>query len=62
MDVSAIEIDEFARQLMSAHGDKAILEAAERARRSESQNQPEQAHVWRSVANKLKAMRGPHAS
>ena len=58
----AIEIQEHARKLKDAHGDKAILEAAEKARELEEAGDREQAKNWRRIEAALMQMRGPHAS
>jgi hypothetical protein len=58
----AIEIQEHARKLKDAHGDKAILEAAEKARELEEAGDREQAENWRRIEAALMQMRGPHAS
>ena len=55
-------IAEYARQLMEAHGDRAIAEAAQRAVACEQQNNKEEAKTWRHVEAALKALRGPSAS
>ena len=55
-------ITEYARQLMEAHGDRAIAEAAQRAVACERQNDKEGAQTWRHVEAALTTMRGPSAS
>jgi hypothetical protein len=55
-------ITEYARQLMEAHGDRAIAEAAQRAVACERRNDKEGAQTWRHVESALKEMRGPRAS
>ncbi len=57
-----IEIQEHARKLLDAHGDKAVLEAAEKARELEEAGDREQAENWRRIEAALMQMRGPHAS
>ena len=54
-----IVIAEYARQLREAHGDRAIVEAAQRAVRCEERNKKEDARTWRRVEAALKVMRGP---
>ena len=44
-----IEIQTYARQLLEAHGVKAIAEAAQRAAASEKSGNKEQAEIWRRV-------------
>lgn len=55
-------IHEYARQLLEARGDKAVAEAANRARSCEQRGEREQAETWRHVEAALKIMRGPSAS
>jgi hypothetical protein len=57
-----IEIQDYARQLLEAHGEQAVVEAAQRACACEEKGQAEQAETWRHVEAALKLMRGPHAS
>lgn len=56
------EIHDYARQLLEAHGEKAVAEAAQKASAHEKQGNSEQAQNWRHIEAALKAMRGPHAS
>ncbi len=55
-------IQDYARQLLEAHGDKAIVEAAQKARAFEEQGNGEEAMTWRHVEAALKLMHGPHQS
>jgi hypothetical protein len=54
-----IEIQEYARQLLEAHGAKAIAEAAQKAAASEKRGDKEQAETWRRVEAALMLMHGP---
>lgn len=56
------EIQEYARQLLAAHGAKAIAEAAHKALAFEKQGDKEQAETWRRVEAALLLMRGPRAT
>jgi len=56
------EIQEYARQLFAAHGDKAIVEAAQKAHSFEEQGSTEEAKTWRHIEAALKLMRGPKQS
>jgi hypothetical protein len=47
-------ITEYARELMDAHGDRAIAEAAQRAIACERQDDKEGAETWRHVESALK--------
>lgn len=53
------QIYDYARQLLEAHGDRAVAEAAQQARKFEEQNDKEQAQTWRHIEAALKLMRGP---
>jgi hypothetical protein len=56
------EIHDYARRFVGAHGEKAELEAAQRAAQCERQGQKDQAVDWRRIQAAIKEMRGPHAS
>jgi len=56
------EIQDYARQLLEAHGDKAVAEAAQKASALEKQGDREQAETWRHIEAAMKLMRGPNAS
>lgn len=62
MKMQEIDIHDYARQLLDAHGDKAVVEAAQKASALEQQGQTEQAETWRHIEAALKLMRGPHES
>ena len=62
MRMEEIEIYDYARQLLEAHGEMAVVEAAQKARSFEEKGQTEDAETWRSIEAALKLMRGPHAS
>lgn len=55
-------ISEYARQLMDAHGPRAIAEAAQRAVQSERMKDEDEAQTWRQVEAALKGMQGPLVS
>jgi len=55
-------INEYARQLLEAHGDRAVAEAAQRAVACEQRKDKEEAKTWRHIEAALKLMRGPIAS
>ena len=55
-------INDYARQLMDAHGQRAIAEAAQRAALSERNKDDDEAKTWRRVERALKSMCGPIAS
>jgi hypothetical protein len=56
------EIQDYARQLLEAHGDKALVQAAQKGRSFEEQGNAEEAKTWRHIEAAIKLMRGPHAS
>lgn len=56
------QVMDYARQLLEAHGNRAIAEAAQKASALEQQGEREQAKTWRRIEAALKLMSGPHAS
>jgi hypothetical protein len=60
--MQAMEIQEHARKLRDAHGEKAAAEAAQKARSYEHQGEAEQAKDWRRIEAALRQMQGPHAT
>jgi len=60
--MQAIEIQEYARQLLEAHGDKAVVVAANKARSFEEKGNRKEAETWRQVEKALKLMLGPRQS
>jgi len=60
MNMGKIDIQDYARQLLEAHGDKAVAEAAQKASTSEKEGKTESAETWRRIEAALKLMRGPH--
>ena len=56
------EIQDYARQLLEARGDKALVAAAQKARSFEEKGHAEEAKTWRQIEAAIKLMRGPHAS
>ena len=57
-----LDIQDYARQLLEAHGNKAVAEAAQKALALEEQGKLEDAESWRRVEAALKLMIGPHQS
>ena len=47
MKMGEIDIQDYARQLLEAHGDKAVAEAARKASTSEKEGKTEDAETWR---------------
>jgi hypothetical protein len=62
MRMPETEIHDYARQLLEAHGDKAVAEAAQKAAAFEKRGDTEQAETWRHIEAALMLMRGPHVS
>ena len=62
MRMQEIAIQDYARQLLEAHGDKAVAEAAQKAVSFEKQGNNEEAETWRHIEVAIKMMRGPHLS
>ena len=58
----ATVIQEHARKLLAAHGNKAIAEAAQKAQAYEQQEDLEEAKTWRRIEAALREMQGPRAS
>jgi len=57
-----IEIHSYARQLLEAHGAKAIAEAAQNAIDLEAKGEAELAKDWRHIEDAMRLLRGPHQS
>jgi hypothetical protein len=57
-----IEIHDYARQLLEAHGARAIADAALNAIEVVAMGEVELARTWRHIEDALKLMRGPHES
>jgi hypothetical protein len=62
MSTSNVDLQDYARRLFDAHGDKAVAEAAQKARALEEQGQREDAQTWRRIEEIIKETLGPHQS
>ena len=62
MMMGELKINDYARQLLEAHGRKAVVEAAQKAYSYGEKGKTEEAETWRRIEAALKFMRGPHAS
>jgi hypothetical protein len=62
LNMLAIEIQEHARKLHDARGDKAVVEAAQKAKALEQQGRADAAQDWRRIEAALRELQGPHAS
>lgn len=56
------KIADYARALYEAHGSKAEVEAAQRARKSEDAGKTEEAETWREVRKAINELRGAYES
>ena len=57
MEMRESEIIDYARRLLSAHGDKAEAEAAQKVRELEEQNETEQVEDWRKIRAAITELR-----
>lgn len=57
-----LDIHSCARELLEARGAQAIVEAAQKAVKFETEGDEEQAKTWRRIESAMKIMRGPHQS
>ena len=62
MRMREIDVHDYARQLLEAHGDGAVAEVAQKACACEQKGEAEDAESWRRIEAAMKLMRGPHAS
>jgi hypothetical protein len=62
LNMREIDIHDYARQLLAAHGDRAITEAAQKAIELEREGKNEEAETWRHIEAAMKAMHGPHVT
>lgn len=60
--MNATQIQDYARQLLEAHGAKAIAEAAQKAAACQKAGDKEHAETWRRVEAALIQMHGPRQS
>jgi hypothetical protein len=60
--MDATQIQEFARRLREAHGDRATVEAAQKAVVYERAGDHAEAETWRRIEAALLLMRGPRQS
>jgi hypothetical protein len=62
MKIQEIDIQDYARQLLEAHGAHAVVEAAQKACAFEMEGKKDDAEIWRHIEAAMKLMRGPHES
>jgi hypothetical protein len=60
--MTAVEVQDVARRLMAAKGDRALIEATRRAAQSIEAGKSSAAQDWRRVADAIALMRGPRAT
>jgi len=60
--MKAVDIQEYARKLLNAHGDKAEYEAAQKAHQFKQEGDEKQAEDWMKIRKAIHQMRGPHES
>lgn len=58
--MDAIKTTEYARALLSAHGDKAAAEAARKMRACQDAGRTDEAEDWKRIRLAISEMRGPH--
>ena len=56
------EIHDYARRFLGTHGDRAAVEAAQKAAECEKFGDKLRADDWRRIQAAIKEMRGPHVS
>jgi hypothetical protein len=59
MKMGEMEIHEYARQPLEAHGEMAVVEADQKACSCEERGQTAEAETWRHIEAVLKQMPGP---
>lgn len=57
--MDAIQVTDYATRLISAHGDKAIVEASEKMRACEADGRTGEAADWHKIRDAIHRMRGP---
>jgi hypothetical protein len=57
-----VHIDDYARRLYAASGDRAEYEAAQKARDCAARGAEDEASQWRKVRERIRILRGPNAS
>ena len=56
------EVHGMAKKMLTAHGDRAGPEAAQKAAALEAEGKTEEASLWRRVQASISEMRGPRAT
>jgi hypothetical protein len=60
--MEASKVTEYARALYEAHGDKAEVEAAQRAKQHDNAGEEKEAANWRAIRAAISEIRGAHQS
>ena len=60
--MDAVEMKAHGKKLYEGHGEKALAEAADRARRLEQSGDEKQARDWKLIGKALQQIRGPNFS
>lgn len=58
--MKASKVAEYARALYEAHGDKAEVEAAQKAKQHEDAGETKDAETWRAIRAAVREIRGAH--
>lgn len=59
---AAVLIDDYARRLFAASGDRAEYDAAQKAKDCAARGAGDEAEQWRKVRARIRILRGPNAS
>ena len=57
-----LEVHGLAKNMLTSHGDRAEVEAAQKAVALEAEGKSDEAALWRRVQASISQMRGPRAS
>ena len=60
--MDTVDVAGYARKLFKAHGDRAEVEAAQKAVKYEKSGDTAQAENWKRIRSAIANMRSPHAS
>ncbi len=58
--MDAVNVTEYARALLDAHGGRAEAEAARRMQQARATGRSEEAENWKRIRLAISEMRGPH--
>ena len=60
--MQSTELHEHAQKLLQTHGDKAELDAAQKAQKYKDEGKQKQASDWDRIGASIREIRGPHES